>query len=270
MLIADDDPWLVRVLAERCARMGFDVQTATNGMQALLKARRCKPDVLVIDVNMPEVDGLSVCAQLLEPDHAPLHVVVATGSRDPETCERCDGLGAIYARKGANFWNVVERALAEFYPAMKDSIGQGGIRPAAAVPVRSSPRVLLVDDDTEVKMLLASRLKRCGVEVLNAANAIEGFKIACREEPTVIVTDYFMPNGDAQYLLTKLRGSPLTANIPVIVITGRDLSDVVQFDLRRDHGDHRGAAQVMRKSIDTAELFGVLQEYCGFETDPRL
>ena len=40
MLIADDDPSIVRLLADHCARMGFDVDTASNGIQALVKASR--------------------------------------------------------------------------------------------------------------------------------------------------------------------------------------------------------------------------------------
>ena len=65
ILIADDDPSIVDLLADRCARMGFVVETASNGIQALLKARRNAPAVLIIDVNMPGVDGLSVCTRLL-------------------------------------------------------------------------------------------------------------------------------------------------------------------------------------------------------------
>src|SRR5450432_1855270 len=61
MLIADDDPLIVRLLADHCTRMGFDVDTACNGIQAFLRICRTKPDILVIDINMPEVDGLSVC-----------------------------------------------------------------------------------------------------------------------------------------------------------------------------------------------------------------
>src|ERR1700693_6297025 len=75
MLIADDDPSILRLLADHCARLGFDVDTASNGIQALLKAGRFKPDILVIDVNMPEVDGLSVCAHLLDPERAPMHMI---------------------------------------------------------------------------------------------------------------------------------------------------------------------------------------------------
>lgn len=50
MLIADDDPAIVRLLADRCAKMGFKIETASNGMQLMIKARRNPPDVLLVDV----------------------------------------------------------------------------------------------------------------------------------------------------------------------------------------------------------------------------
>src|SRR5580700_3218327 len=65
-LIADDDPAIVSLLADRLAKMGFSVDTATNGIQLLFKARRTHPDVIVVDVNMPELDGLEACLRLLE------------------------------------------------------------------------------------------------------------------------------------------------------------------------------------------------------------
>jgi CheY-like chemotaxis protein len=112
MLIADDDPAILQLLAHRCARIGFQVDVASNGMQAILKASRSKPDILVIDVNMPEVDGLSVCAHLLDPERAPLDAIVITGSRNPEMIERCEGFGVQYIAKGPTFWRELEAALA--------------------------------------------------------------------------------------------------------------------------------------------------------------
>jgi CheY-like chemotaxis protein len=264
MLIADDDPSIVRLLADHCARMGFDVDTASNGIQAALRTRQGKPDTLVIDVNMPEVDGLSVCAHLLHPDRAPLNVIVITGSGDPETIERCEGFGAYYVRKGPNFWNDLEAALAEAHPRMAGRIRQSSIH---APMVRTLPRVLLIDDDNDVNLFLTSRLGNCGLDVKYASDAQQGFRMACRDEPAVIVTDYFMPNGDAQYLLTRLRTTRATENIPVIVLSGRQLSDVTVQNLRREVCGHPGAAQILKKSADTDALFEALSKFCGFERD---
>jgi CheY-like chemotaxis protein len=264
MLIADDDPSVVRLLADHCTRMGFDVDTASNGIQALLKASRTKPDILVIDVNMPEVDGLSVCAHLLDPDRAPVNVIVITGSRDPDTLERCEGFGAYYARKGPNFWSDLEAALVEIRPRMAGRIRHSSEHtPAPAV--RRRPRVLLVDDDNDVNRFLTSRLEKCGLDVKYASDAQQGFRLACRDEPAVIVTDYFMPNGDAQYLLTRLRTTAATEKIPVIVLSGRKLNEMTEQSLRREICGHPGATQILRKSPDTYALFETLKKFCGFE-----
>jgi CheY-like chemotaxis protein len=264
MLVADDDPSVVRLLADHCARMGFNVDTASNGIQALLKAGRFKPDILVIDVNMPEVDGLSVCAHLLDADRAPVNVIVISGGRDPDTLERCEGFGAHYARKGPNFWGDLEAALAEIHPRMADRIRQTSLRtPAPAV--RKRPRVLLVDDDNDINRFLSSRLEKCGIDVQYASDAQQGFRMACRDEPAVIVTDYFMPNGDAQYLLARLRTTAATENIPVIVLSGRKLNEVTEQALRREICGHPGATQILMKSQDTLALFEALQKFCGFE-----
>ena len=67
MLIADDDPAVVRLLADRFTKIGFSIETAGNGMQALFKAKRNNPDILVVDINMPQIDGLALCNRLLEP-----------------------------------------------------------------------------------------------------------------------------------------------------------------------------------------------------------
>jgi CheY-like chemotaxis protein len=266
MLVADDDPSVLRALSDRCARMGFDVETASNGIQAALKAGRGKPDILLIDVNMPEVDGLSACAYLLDPVKDALNVIVMSGSRNPDTIERCEGLGARYVRKGSTFWINLESALTEIFPDMADRIREPPGHSMVS-EVREQPRVLLVDDDNDVNRFLHSRLEKRGVELLFASDAPRGFRIACRDEPNIILTDYFMPNGDAQYLLTRLRTTAATARIPVIVLTGRQLSEETVQTLKREIRGHPGAALVLKKSSDTRELFAAMEKFCGFEKE---
>ena len=264
ILIVDDDPSVLRLVSDHCARIGLSVATAATGMQAFLKASRSKPDILIIDVNMPELDGLSVCAHLMAHDRAPSGVIVITGSRNPDTVNRCEGLGAHYARKGPNFWNDLEAALMEINPRMAAKISQSSMREAAP-QIRRRSRVLLVDDDKDVNRFLTSRLEKCGIDVVYAPDAVQGFRVACRDEPAAIVTDYFMPDGDAQYLLARLRTNEATSNIPVIVLSGRELDYVAVHNLQREIGGYPGAAKILRKSNDTSALFEALQKFCGFE-----
>jgi CheY-like chemotaxis protein len=262
MLIADDDPSIVKLLADRCASVGFEVDTATNGIQALLKANRSHPDIMIIDVNMPEADGLTVCARLLEPSRRPLNVVVVTGGRETETAERCEGFGAYYVRKGPEFWNGLGLALTELFPQMANRIRELHDQPIGA-EMRLRPRVLMIDDDLATKEYLSSRLDKYGMELLFATDIAQGYRMACKEMPSAIISDFFLPSGGIPYLLSRLRTTPETENIPVFVLSGRNLDEITQQSLMREFNGKPGAARIFRKSFDSDELFGALKKACG-------
>jgi len=63
-LVVDDEPSLVTVVAGYLAREGYDVETAADGETALAAARRTRPDVVVLDLMLPGIDGVEVCRQL--------------------------------------------------------------------------------------------------------------------------------------------------------------------------------------------------------------
>jgi CheY-like chemotaxis protein len=268
VLIADDDPGILEFLADRCAKMGFGVRTATNGLQAMIMAMRNQPDVLIVDVNMPGLDGLSVCMRLLSPDRRSVDAIVVTGSSNPETAERCGSLGIFYARKGPDMWDRVRSALSRVASNKSDwTIAE--VRSPLPVKMWQRPRVLVVDDDPDVELFLSSRLGKCGVDTLFASDAVKGYRIACKEKPSVIISDYFMPNGDAVYLLWKLRSTPSTANIPFFVMSERPLDEVTKQSLKREVCGRPGAARILNKSFDTQELFAALQCYCAFDHKPQ-
>jgi CheY-like chemotaxis protein len=265
MLIADDDPCVLRAIAERCTVMGFEVETATNGLKTLIKASQCNPDILVVDVHMPEVDGLSVCGFLQDIAKRLPHVMVITGRPGQEIIEKCRGIGASCVKKGPNFWDEFEARLIETYPQKAVEIKRS-VKPCQKIEMKKRPRILLVDDDVSVKKLFFHRFSDLGAELLYAVDGLQGFWKARREEPTVIVADYCMPNG-AEYLLTRLRATAETSSIPVIVHTGRRLSDSVKQRLRQQVCGQRGAARIVQKSHDSRDLFEALQRLCGFASD---
>jgi CheY-like chemotaxis protein len=264
VLIADDDPIVVQFLTERCARMGFEVQVAVNGLQAAVKAQQNWPDVLIADVNMPGVDGLSLCARLLDAGKKALSVIVITGSGSLETVDSCRSFGAIYVRKGPELWDIVRSALAPFVAGLPpvDGISEA---PVFRSEMRERPRVLVVDDDPEVSRFLGSRLVKAGVDPLFASDGVRGYRIAVRERPSVIISDYLTPDGDANYLLCRLRGTPATEKTPVFVISGRRLDEAAETHLRRDILGHPGAVRFFAKPLDIDELFLGLQRYCALD-----
>jgi DNA-binding response OmpR family regulator len=83
ILLVDDEPTLLETLAFNLRNSGFDVLTAGDGMSALEQARAAAPDLVVLDLMLPELDGLTVCRSLRQVSDVPILVLTArTGELD--------------------------------------------------------------------------------------------------------------------------------------------------------------------------------------------
>ncbi|MDQ3812070.1 MAG: response regulator [Chloroflexota bacterium] len=79
MLLADDDPGLRRLIGATLGNQDFDLLQATDGEEALQIARQQRPELVLLDVNMPKLDGFEVCRHLKsEPETASIKVVMLT------------------------------------------------------------------------------------------------------------------------------------------------------------------------------------------------
>ena len=79
ILTADDDPQLLRLIARNLQFEGYDVLTASDGKQALELIEQHVPDLVVLDVMMPKMDGFTVCQQVREFSSVPIIIVTARG-----------------------------------------------------------------------------------------------------------------------------------------------------------------------------------------------
>ncbi|MBN2023841.1 MAG: response regulator [Pirellulales bacterium] len=82
------------------------------------------------------------------------------------------------------------------------------------------PTILCIDDDPEVSRSLAVRLRPYGVDVLRAFSGMQGFWMALNSRPDVIITDLKMPDGQGDYVFSRLKNHSLTKDTPIIVLTG--------------------------------------------------
>jgi DNA-binding response OmpR family regulator len=92
VITADDDPQLLRLIARNLEFEGYEVLRASDGQQALDLVERFDPDLILLDVMMPKVDGFTVCQRVREFSSVPIIVITARG-RDQEKVKGLD-LGA--------------------------------------------------------------------------------------------------------------------------------------------------------------------------------
>lgn len=118
----------------------------------------------------------------------------------------------------------------------------------ASEPVRPRPLVLVVDDDPQVRALLRDRLMRDGYEIRTADNAGEALQMTAREIPGVILLDVMLPGANGLELCRHLKQDPRTADIPVILLTGRGSEEDVEA------GSEAGAADYIKKPFDLDEV----------------
>lgn len=130
MLIADDNPQLLDILKSAARREGFDTVLAQDGRQALEAFRQTAPQVLLLDVMMPEMDGFQVCREIRRGSDVPIIMITARG----EDFEKIMGLdiGADdYIVKPFSPGEVMARVRAVLRRVEKETEGSGKVLQAA-------------------------------------------------------------------------------------------------------------------------------------------
>lgn len=131
VLLADDDQDLVATLSRRLTGAGYDMASVYDAAAAWAEIERRRPDLVVIDVELPNGNGLAVCEMLAHDERfRDLPVIVLTGRRDQETILRCANYMAYWVHKCPDLWSRLE-------PVLRDALANRGLeqvdrRPTAA------------------------------------------------------------------------------------------------------------------------------------------
>lgn len=112
--------------------------------------------------------------------------------------------------------------------------------------------VLIVEDNSDERAVYAALLFYNGHDVLEAADGQEGIQVAKAERPDVILMDVRLPTLNGLLAAEILRATPETQAIPVICMTG--------FDLSRERAEESGCRQLLRKPIPPSMLIGAIRQ----------
>jgi serine/threonine-protein kinase len=132
VLLVDDQPALLEMLGEALREAGFRVTTAANGREALARLQASDPDVVVADVEMPEMDGYELCRRFRAAGHADVPFLFCSGRGEPD--HRLEGLQA-----GADDYIVKPADLDELILKLRRQVGR--VRRLRAAGAGSSPPV---------------------------------------------------------------------------------------------------------------------------------
>jgi len=120
-------------------------------------------------------------------------------------------------------------------------------------------RVLVVDDSTLMRQIVQVALRLRGWSTIAAQDGAEGIALAVKERPDAILLDVLMPGADGPETLSRLRGDPRSADIPVIFLTGLGEADEQHTKLRA-----MGANGVLVKPFDPGTLADVVAGALGW------
>jgi DNA-binding response OmpR family regulator len=267
--IVDDDAALVAALKLRCEQLGLEVTAIDNGADAMTTIARHPPDLILLDINMPASDGLSVCNVLAANIQlAPIPVIILSGRSDEDTIHRCEALGAHYVLKSGDVWEWLRPRIAELLEIESDTVATGdGSQPSARVPT-APPKVLVIDDDPDLGRALKIKLAAYGVEVVRAYNGMQGYWTALKEKPDAIILDFNLPQGHGNYVMHRLKSHGITENIPVVILTGRTIGGRKDFSLERELVA-LGAVKFLSKPLDFEALLAELRLFLTLPSEFR-
>ena len=231
VLLIDDDAAQRDLLTRFLEREGFAVRIATDGHTGIEIARATLPHAILLDVMMPQMDGWSVLKTIkADPAIQAIPVVMVTFVNEPALGA---SLGAADLVPKPVSWERLKSVMDRFR-------GDGG-------------DVLVVDDDPDARLRLRTVLEREGWPVAEAANGQEALAAVARRTPQLILLDLTMPVMDGFDFLHALRERPGCADIPVVVLTARDLNAEERRQLQ-------GADRVLQKGqTDLRTLAGEIR-----------
>ena len=95
VLIIDDQPFFITMQQNLLQRQGYRVVTAANGQDGLAKAKQHKPNLILLDIEMPGMDGFAVCEKLKQDEHLKhIPVIILTATQDAKLNDRAFKAGA--------------------------------------------------------------------------------------------------------------------------------------------------------------------------------
>ena len=251
----------VKLLAAKLTREYFDVLTAYNGQQALELVKKESPDIVLLDVMMPGMDGFEVC-QRIRSDPETMHIPVVMVTALSDISDRVRGLEAgadDFLTKPVNDIALFARVrslvrlkmMMDEWRLRETTSGHFGMLSNGVNLLSESTekaKVLVLEDSPLDLDKITETLRRDGSNVYSAANCAGALERALGEEFDLVIVSLTLLNEDGLRLCSQLRSHERTRQVPILLM-------IDEGDLQRvAKGLELGANDYVIKPIDRNEL----------------
>lgn len=263
IVIVDDNPndrRLIRRLLQSYKR--YRVYEAHDGKEALTVIHERKPDLVVTDLTMPETDGFTLL-ETLKNDPETAHIPVVVISAKSLTAQDREMLNAysesVWMKGGFSTRQLVDHVVT----TLGHEPVETGEFPRLSVPKQASESleaetptgqvVILIDDNPHDLRLARRILESSGnYQVITAETGRDGLKAIYNYHPDLIILDLILPDLDGTAILETLAKDPNLREIPVVVFSGKELSQEEQASLQQSVRSILQKASVDRREfLDT-------------------
>jgi DNA-binding response OmpR family regulator len=210
----DDDPQVSSAVAIRLRAAGYQVFLTADGESGLASAESLRPDVILLDVRLPDMDGFEVARRLrAQPGLMDIPVIFLSVNVQDWAKQAALAVGAqAYLSKPYDhkvMISAIQTALGAKPRRRKSTTFSGDHE--------TMKRILVVDDDEELARAISTRLMAAGHDCATARGAEEGFSRFQAGRFDLVITDVIMPGPDGFSLVEWIRQ---VSKVPILVITG--------------------------------------------------
>ena len=236
ILIVEDERPLADLLASKLKKEGYEVDNAFDGQEGYEKIESWKPDLILLDIIMPKMDGYEVMEKINE-NKEKTPVIVISNSGQPVEIEKTKKLGAIDHLIKTEFSpsDVLEKVNNYATNHSEDKTGAAKKKKKKTEPKedvnakKTGVKVLLVEDESFLRKMCSKQLVKEGFAVFEAKDGEEALSLFKDNEIDIVLLDIILPSIDGFQVLKEIRSdkNKTKAQTPVIMLSnlGQD-SDI--------------------------------------------
>ncbi len=274
ILLIEDEEALVEVLSTKLDREGYEVKVGFDGEEGYDMIAEFKPDMILLDIVMPKMDGYDVLEKMKE-NSIDIPVIIISNSGQPVEIEKTRQLGAIdhLIKTQFNPTDVVTMIERYLNNKKKKEDNPNGIEiaqesvPDIDLPKLEDPNanklginVLLVEDDSFLRDISSRKLTKEGFTVFEAVDGEQAVFGASKVKPDIILLDIILPIYDGFQILEKIRANPdpEVNKIPIIMLSNLGQDNDIKRAMDMGANDY-----LVKAHFTTEEIVGKIKSHLG-------